>query len=247
MRLAILADIHGNLGALEAVAADLRRRGADRVVNLGDSLSGPLLPKETAQFLMARDWVHLAGNHERQVLTLGPDQQGASDRYTRAQLGPAELDWLASLRPAQALDGEVFLCHGTPASDQTHFLATVEPGGLRDATPAEIEERLGGLTASLVACGHTHLARRVRSARGQLILNPGSVGLQAYADTQPSPYTVENGCPDAQYAIVEKRSDQWCSQLISVPYGAKAMAQLAGLREARDWVSALRSGYLPRA
>lgn len=247
MRLAILADIHGNLGALEAVAADLRRRGVDRVVNLGDSLSGPLLPKETAQFLMARDWVHLAGNHERQLLTLAPDQQGASDRYARAQLGPAELAWLASLRPAQALDGEVFLCHGTPASDQTHFLATVDPGGLRDATAAEVEDRLGDLGVPLIACGHTHLARRVRSARGQLIVNPGSVGLQAYVDTHPYPYRVENGCPDAQYALVERRSDQWSAQLISVPYGTRAMAQLAGLREARDWAFALRSGYLPRA
>lgn len=71
MRIAILADIHGNLPALEAVADDLDRRGVDAVVNLGDSLSGPLLPRETAQFLMARDWLHLAGNHERQLLTLG--------------------------------------------------------------------------------------------------------------------------------------------------------------------------------
>ena len=53
MRIALVSDIHGNLPALEAVAADIRRRGADRVVNLGDNLSGPLLPRETAQWLMA--------------------------------------------------------------------------------------------------------------------------------------------------------------------------------------------------
>lgn len=41
------------------------------MANLGDSLSGPLLPLETAQFLMAQDWVHLAGNHERQLFTQG--------------------------------------------------------------------------------------------------------------------------------------------------------------------------------
>ncbi len=49
MRLAIVTDIHGNLLALEAVVADIRCRGVDQVVNVGDSLSGPLLPLETAR------------------------------------------------------------------------------------------------------------------------------------------------------------------------------------------------------
>lgn len=57
MRLALLSDIHGNLPALRAVMADLARRGVDRVVNLGDSLSGPLLPQATAECLMAQDWL----------------------------------------------------------------------------------------------------------------------------------------------------------------------------------------------
>jgi len=42
MRIAVIADIHGNLPALEAVLADIRRRKADRVINLGDCVSGPL-------------------------------------------------------------------------------------------------------------------------------------------------------------------------------------------------------------
>jgi len=72
MRLAVLSDIHGNLPALEAVTRDFVRRGVDTVINLGDSLSGPLQPRETADFLLAQDWIHLAGNHERQVLACGP-------------------------------------------------------------------------------------------------------------------------------------------------------------------------------
>ena len=48
MRIAVVSDIHGNLPALQAVVADIARRGVDSVVNLGDSLSGPLLPRETA-------------------------------------------------------------------------------------------------------------------------------------------------------------------------------------------------------
>ena len=53
MRIALVSDIHGNLAALEAVAADIRRRGVDRVANLGDNVSDPLWPQETAQYLMA--------------------------------------------------------------------------------------------------------------------------------------------------------------------------------------------------
>ena len=59
MRIAVVSDIHGNLPALQAVVRDCQRRGVDTVFNLGDSLSGPLLPLQTAQFLMAQDWLHL--------------------------------------------------------------------------------------------------------------------------------------------------------------------------------------------
>jgi predicted phosphodiesterase len=45
MQLAVIADIHGNLPALEAVLADIARRGCDLVVNLGDIVSGPLWPR----------------------------------------------------------------------------------------------------------------------------------------------------------------------------------------------------------
>ena len=54
-KLALLSDIHGNLPALQQVVADLQRRGVERVYNLGDGISGPLWPAETAQFLMAQE------------------------------------------------------------------------------------------------------------------------------------------------------------------------------------------------
>jgi len=69
-RIAILSDIHGNLPALEAVVADAETRGCTQFLNLGDILSGPLWPAETADWLMPRGWPTIAGNHERQVLTL---------------------------------------------------------------------------------------------------------------------------------------------------------------------------------
>lgn len=242
MRIAFVSDIHGNLLALEAVAADIERRGVDLVVNLGDSLSGPLLPLETARFLMAQDWLHLAGNHERQILTLHADS-GASDRYAHAQLTSAEFDWIAGLFPVRQITADVLACHGTPTSDVTGLLQTADAA----ATPAQIEARLGPVSASVVACGHTHVARSVRSAHGCLIVNPGSVGQPAYADDHPHPHVVESGSPDARYAIVEQVGGQWQAGLLTVPYRHAEMAALAKARGRPDWACALSTGYMTAA
>lgn len=241
MRIAIVSDIHGNLPALRAVLRDIERRGVDRVVNLGDSLSGPLMVRETAQFLMAQDWVQLAGNHERQVLA---GAAGASDEYARSQLGAAELAWMATLKPSLWPSEDVLLCHGTPDSDITYFLESVEPGQMRLATGAEVDSRLGDVGAELVACGHTHLPRSVRASNGTLIVNPGSVGLPAYDDDHPVFHQVQNGSPDARYAVVEQVGGEWTSTLIAVPYDFRAMAELAERNGRPDWARALRTGYM---
>jgi predicted phosphodiesterase len=81
MRIAVLSDVHGNLPALDAVTADIAGRDADVVVNLGDLLSGAVQPRETADRLMDLDLPTVAGNHERQLLTLSPDRMSASDGW----------------------------------------------------------------------------------------------------------------------------------------------------------------------
>jgi len=255
MRLALVSDIHGNLAALEAVRADIRRRGVDAVLNLGDSLSGPLLPKETAQCLMAEGWFSLAGNHERQMLQTPLDQQGASDAHASAQLGEAERAWMAAQRPWHAWSDEVFLCHATPRSDAAYLMETVQPVGdgqgvVRMATQAELSERLGSqmdvVQASLIACGHTHVPRVMRSATGAWVVNPGSVGRPAYDDVQPMHHRVEMGSPDARYAIVERCGAAWTVSLLAVPYPHVAMAELARQRGRAEWAHALQTGFMPR-
>ena len=247
MRLALLSDIHGNLPALEAVVADLQRRAVDVVINLGDSLSGPLLPRETADYLMARrDWIQLAGNHERQLLEDAPDERSASDAYAHARLPDTAFAWMASLRHCQPHGDDVLLCHGSPRSDLEALLETVTPQGIRLARSEEIDTRLAGSTAALITCGHTHLPRALRTTRGQLLVNPGSVGLPAFDDDRPHYYAIENGAPDARYAIVERTSSGWQAELIAVPYDHEPMAALAARNGRPDWEHALRSGYVRR-
>lgn len=247
MKLGIVSDIHGNLPALEAVVADMRRRNVDTVINLGDSLSGPLLPSETAAWLRTTDWLHLAGNHERQIIeaphAAHPDP---ADVYAHSQLDADTLAWIASLRDTHAYAPDIFLCHASPRRDVEYLLETVTANGRRLAASDEIEERLDGHTETLVLCGHTHMPRSVRLG-AQLIINPGSVGLQAFDDEHPYFHRVENGSPDARYAVIERGASDWTIDLISVPYDFEAMARLADEREMPDWAHALRHGRMPGA
>ena len=68
MKFGAIADIHGNLHALEAVLADIAAQGIADVVNLGDHVSGPLAAAKTADLLMALDFVTTRGDQDRRLL-----------------------------------------------------------------------------------------------------------------------------------------------------------------------------------
>jgi predicted phosphodiesterase len=244
MRIAAISDIHGNLGALDAVLADIERRGADLTVNLGDMLSGPLLPRETAERLMALDLPSIGGNHERQLLAPDRDAMGASDRHAADSITEPQRRWLGALPPTRWVAEDVFLCHATPLSDVACFLEDIRDGELIPAPLRALEERAKPCGAPLILCGHTHLPRVARLGSGQVIVNPGSVGIQAYEGHHPIPHTVEVGSPHARYAMVERAASGWIADLIAVPYDWDAAAALAARTGRPDWVQALRSGFL---
>ena len=258
MRIAAISDIHGNLPALNAVLADIERQGVDMIVNLGDILSGPLQPAETADLLMARGLPTITGNHERQLLALHARGEAFSpvdsDGYAASQLAGRYWDWLRGLPAQHRLAPDVLMVHGTPASDLHYFLETATPGfgehggnGVRPASLEEVRERLGAVQASLVLCGHTHTPRAMQCGN-TLVVNPGSVGVQAYEWNQPQPHRVEIGSPHARYAIVERTgAGSWNVQLRALAYDFEPQARLAQERGRPDWASALATGRMPRA
>lgn len=242
MRLAVLSDIHGNLPALEAVLADLAQRGVREIVNLGDSLAGPLWPAETAALLMGLDVTCVMGNQDRRLLC-PPGERNPSEASAAAALSDAQRDWVASRPTLLLLDGTVLLVHGTPTSDTTYLTETVPPAGARPATPAEVAARLGDMPATTVLCGHSHLPRRVDLDDGRLVYNPGSVGLQAYADDRPHPHRMETGSPHARYGLVDTAAGT--AETIEVAYDWEAAAAKAEAAGRPDWAGPLRTGRLP--
>lgn len=261
MKLAIVSDIHGNLPALDAVLAEIEKEGdVDAIVNAGDTLSGPLLPVETAERLMARpDIAMIAGNHERQVLTLPIDRMNKSDSWTAGLISDAHRRWLATAPPTRWIGDEIFVCHGTPSSDLHYLMETVNRDfvegtspGVRAATSDELRERLGGgqhLQARVIVCGHSH-SPRVNVSKSPdhdhpiLVVNPGSVGLPGYDDNHPHQHVIETGSPHARYAVVQKGKSGWSVQLRCVAYDFESMARLAESRGRTDWSLPLRTGRM---
>jgi len=242
--MAILSDIHGNLPALEEVMADMAERRVDVVANLGDHLSGPLWPRETALLLMQQGWIHISGNHDRQIVADDPAGHGPSDRHASQSLGVKEKEWLRSLPSVARVDNGVLLVHGSASSDSEYLLETIDHGRLRLASPAEILVRLGDTGSRVILCGHTHIQRLVQLGEGVLIVNPGSVGLPAYEDDLPVHHIVESGSPHARYALVEIDGDRCSTRFVSVPYDYRKSADQARLNGRPDWEVALLTGYM---
>lgn len=247
MKIAVLADIHGNVFALDAVLADMRAQSVDAAVNLGDFFSGPIDAGATAAKLMDHDFVSIRGNHDRYLVEQSPSQMGPSDHVAYHQLDQAHLDWIAALPMTRVVYDEVFLCHGTPTSDATYWLERVDENGvMRSASLAEVEREARGVDASLILCAHTHIPRSMRLPDGRTILNPGSVGCPAYDDDTPVYHYVQTGTPNASYAIVEKQDRDWVTTFRSVPYAFHKASARALENGRHDWARALSSGWFEK-
>lgn len=242
--IAVFSDIHGNLPALEACYADARARGAEEFLNLGDILSGPLWPRETAEWLLQHDWPTIAGNHDRELVTSDPARMGRSDAQTISLLSDKHLAWLRSLPADLQWREDVYLCHGNPADDLHYLMHRVEPERIRDAHEGEIVEMLGDLGTHAVGCGHSHVPRLVTLADGRQVFNPGSVGLPAYAWEYPHVHRMELGSTDARYAMLGGEAEGLTIELVSVEYDHRAAAARAEVNGRIDWAVPLRTGFV---
>jgi predicted phosphodiesterase len=197
MRLAIISDIHGNLTALDAVVADIDRRGVDRVLHGGDLALAGCQPAEVIDRVREFGWDGVVGNTDE--LLWRPEERAVQERNapklrdllrvlfedyapaTRDLIGQDRIAWLRGL-PAKHTDGDLVLLHASPED-------------LWRAPPPEAEDSVLVATYELcesptVVYGHIHRPF-VRQLSGLTVANSGSVG---------SPF---DGDPRASYLLVD--------------------------------------------
>jgi diadenosine tetraphosphatase ApaH/serine/threonine PP2A family protein phosphatase len=245
MRFAAIADVHGNVLALEGVLADIRAHGVSDIVNLGDMASGPLDARRTMDMLMSLDAVHVLGNHDRWLIDRPLEKMGGWERPAYPQLNAGHFDWLRTVPATRVYRDQVFLCHATPSDDNVYWLDTVTPEGAVTIAPlAAIEKEAEGIAQKLILCGHTHVARAVRLRDGRLVVNPGSVGCPGFSYNVPYSHRIEAGTPDAHYAIIELTPAGWSVTIRHVPYDNEAMAALARRNGDAEFAAALATGWV---
>ncbi len=171
MRLAVLADIHGNLPALEAVLQDVEIVGADQIWVAGDFVGYNPWPNEVIALLKPRKVRAIRGNHDRAALSGDTswfnDMAAAAIRWTRIVLTPASVGYLVSLEDRLRIptpNGMIAMFHGSPRNDDEYVM------------PWAADEVLMRMANSaFVILGHTHVPMAYSSRYG-ILLNPGSVG-----------------------------------------------------------------------
>lgn len=223
MKLALIADVHGNVLALDAAIADIESHGVDRLIILGDLVQNGPRPSEALARVMELDAAGalvIAGNTDIAVvdgdysaaypwLDEVPTGHSAAAEWARERLSGDQLEYLRRLpaeRRVHAHDGTLVLaCHASPGSQTSGLPADLDP-------PVTVQ-RVTRTDARVIACGHTHVAD-VRELGRKMIVNPGSCGF-AFDDS-----------PDACWALLEVGDEKEPSAILKRPsYDAQTAAE----------------------
>jgi predicted phosphodiesterase len=190
MRYGVIADVHANLHALEAVLDRLTTEQVDAYLCAGDLVGYGPFPDECVQRVLDLPGVCVAGNHDLMVRGELSDErcvQLARDslRWTRAVIAPRTRERLAALPRSAVVDG-VAVYHGSIGDPQAYVHTELEALDDLRALPDAVPE------AHTMIVGHTHRPMAVAERRGALrleatgevalppgervLLNPGAVG-----------------------------------------------------------------------
>lgn len=245
--IAVISDVHGNVYALDAVLADVERRGISQVVNLGDSLFGPIKPVETAERMMNYpNLISIRGNCDRYLLENKTDSLTYQQVYPL--LSPEILDWLRSHPTTYAWE-DILFCHATPFTDDASLIEKVTEDGVVDKPIEVLSAELQAIPQKVIVCGHTHVPKNVFLSDGKWIVNPGSVGFPAYYEESPHPHVMESHSPHAKYAILQRVEEGWSLAHVCIPYDWERASRRAEQFGRMDYAYAIRSGkaYIPQA
>lgn len=223
MRVGFISDIHGNLFALDAVLADLEQQEVDRIVCLGDICFGPQTHECLERVRELRCPIILGNWDSWSIEGFPPadDPVGIMlyeiGRWWAKQLTDEDRAFVRTFEATLELpleNGSSMLCfHGSPKSFSDWIFATTPDD--------ELEGMFGGLDASVLVGGHTHLQMLRRFGRS-VIVNPGSVG-QPFSQWWPRPIRVAHW---AEYGVVDARDDHLAVDLQRVTYDVDALLRV---------------------
>jgi putative phosphoesterase len=219
MKVAVLADIHANWAALQAVYEDIHSWKPDLVLVGGDIVNRGPKPAECLQFIQEKQrqegWRMVRGNHEDYVIMISrpdaPRQGPAFDvhlpvywTYLRLGCDASELEAMP-LRQSfnDPAGGEFRLVHASMLGSRD--------GIYPETSDRELAKKIG--TPPAVFCvGHTHRPL-IRQLNGTLVVNVGSAGLPFDLDTRPS------------YGCLTWRRSGWSAEIVRVDYDLRQAEQ----------------------
>jgi protein phosphatase len=202
---AILADIHGNFDALDAVLADLKNQHYDILIVAGDLVTNGPQPREALAKVRALNVPTIFGNMDREVVEARDDNYIA--KWTHDQIGDDGVAYLDALPPTHRVTppqgispkDDLLVVHATPTSAYDVLVLEPHPLGttFTTTTPeSEAMRMLGGERANLIVYGHIHYASS-GMVRDQRVMSIGAVGF---------PF---DGNHAAAYALATWDGDQW--------------------------------------
>lgn len=194
-KIAVLADIHANLHALEAVVRDAEKRGVEVFLNAGDLIGFGPYPNEVVEFLHSKNVISVVGNYDLEVIKNGAKSGTAGKialEFAKEELAKSCESYLLSLPREVRLDfagKKLLMVHGSPESIEEHLY--------HDTKVERLKTLADRARAEVVIVGHSH-EQFYKEVNGVSFINPGSVGRPgdgnqqaAYAIMSLVPFNVE--------------------------------------------------------
>ena len=201
MRIAIISDIHGNLPALEAVVADVKKQHPDQLYCLGDLVGYGASPNEVTERIRAEGMPTIIGNYDDGVgfdrdecgcAYRDPVDQELGDRslaWTKAHTTDGNKEFLRTLLHElrfQADGKRVLLVHGSPRKMNEYLF--------EDRALSSFQRLAASSNADLIAFGHTHKPYQ-KDVDGVRFINAGSVGKPKDLDWRACWVLIDGGTP----------------------------------------------------
>lgn len=223
MKIAVISDIHGNMQALDAVLANIKKENCSKIFCLGDLAMAGSEPSRTIEKVKelqkTSDFTLIQGNTDEMIANTdnqmlhmlrenNPVMANALECDV-SEISEKQKDFLRTLPEQKELEIEgikILLVHGSPRKNNENIYC--------DLKIEEVEEMIANTDADIIFCGHTHVPCGYQTNTKQTVVNVGSVG---------RPFSQE---PKSCYAILEIENSEYSIKHNFVDYDYKTASEI---------------------